>query len=338
MQYFFNKSLQKEHSLSHRPHPGPAFLGLLLSVLASLWAPNTWAATDDITPKDVYVEVAMATHHLRYILEQLNPVQLPKARIHVDNAEPREMLFQAQTLYRLSDQLAFDITYTRQLAPKTKRIDVVAADVLEMIELSRTRIELVSETLGITPPPLDAEITQPDRTLSDAFNLMVEANSILNQIVHHPDQPRDVFSQVTLAIGYASKLLSQYPGTHRIPEADTPNLTISPPDMQIRLTQCFERIRLIAQNSNTQVLDLDASDLDISSNFTASVFHLSSLIVSELSYLHASNDRLQPAVPAFDPGPKTAAEVYQRTGILMNQLDQLVQLTTGIPKLARGVR
>ena len=102
--------------------------------------------------------------------------------------------------------------------------------------------------------------------------------------------------------------------------------------MYQRLTGCVEDVRRIAELSGLQTLSLEIRDEDhVEESSPSDVYDIASLLVSELAWLHAQNVNLKPARRVVYPGKRLPAHVFQRAGILENQLGALQKQVAANP-------
>jgi hypothetical protein len=229
----------------------------------------------------------------------------------VAEAEPREVFFAALTLFHKVNQLSFDLTRGRAEPPERPIGTLRPAHVIEVVDAVLTQLQRVKATLGIIESSR-SKPRDPTVTSADVFRSIVQSNRQVNLLLDQPIAPSDVFQQVTLAVGYAAQLRARFPGT-RMPEAPPFERRKRPADVYHRLIECIARIRAIMAHSGFRILTLNQHPDAITSN---DVYDIASLIVSELSFLHAQvDDALLPPDP-YDPGRKLPAEVYQRAGLL----------------------
>jgi hypothetical protein len=213
--------------------------------------------------------------------------------------------------------------------------DIRPVHVHQVVDAALQRVRLVKKTLGIDeqsrPPPRD-----PDKTPTDVFRSIVSANRQLNLLRDRPFSPSDVFQEVTIAIGYAARLLAHFPGATRIASTPPFEPRKQPADVYRRLVECLGRIRQIAEQSNLKMLTLAISETDRAEATPSDVHDIASLVVSELAYLHAQLPGVLPAREVYYPGRRFPSQVYQRAGILEGQLLELQRLVQHDPGWLSG--
>ncbi len=289
-------------------------------------AQTTSASREEITPPDVYVQTLLVRDELERIRLEMGKPQDTRRELRVTEAESREVFFQALSLFRNANQLSFDLTRERAELPEKPVGTLRPVHVKAVVDAVLARLQRVKATLGnleqIRAKPRDVAMTP-----SDVFRSIVQANRQINLLLDRQIAPSDVFQQVTLAVGYAAQLRTRFPGT-RMPEAPAFERHKRPRDVYNRLVTCFERVRAIMVQAGFSALMLDHHPDTIA---PSDVYDIASLIVSELSFLHAQVDRLLSPPETYYPGRKFPADVYQRAGLLEALLADLQTLAAASP-------
>ncbi len=135
--------------------------------------------------------------------------------------------------------------------------------------------------------------------------------------------PSDVYEEITLAIGYAARLLAPYPDATRIPAEPPFEPDKQPGDVYLRLIECLRSITRGFDTLGLPVPRIDTSRTDLDKLLPSDVFPVAVTIVSQLDFLHKHlNIAKAPPQPIY-PGSLFPAHIYQRIGILRAQLFQL---------------
>jgi hypothetical protein len=294
------------------------------------------AVAADVTPADVYARLSRVRGDIEIIRFVMGKPKVRGAEIALKGVAPREVYFQAFTMLRKANRLSFE--QTREVAPTLQPLagDTDPGDVLAVVNAAFERISHVKAWLDITRAPAPQEL-DASKTPTDVFGAIVQANRQLNLLLDEKFAPSDVFQQVTLAIGYATRLRARFPGD-RIPEA--PELVVGkqPRDVYQRLVGCFSVIREIAAISGLGTLELQTSADHLEHVTPSDVYDIASLLVSELAYIHAQLDGAKSPRQVYDPGRKFPSDVDQRAGILEAQLLELRRLVDTHPDWLREPR
>ena len=134
-----------------------------------------------------------------------------------------------------------------------------------------------------------------------------------------------MYQEVSLAIAHAANVRGRWPG-QRIGPPPPWELGRRPPDVYRRLLTCFELVRKIAARENLQLMELSVSESSISLATPSDVYDIAALLVSELAYVDRVLNGSPPQRKAWYPGHKVPSDVFQRAGILAEQLRQIDDL------------
>lgn len=293
--------------------------------------PSADGAKKEIEPPEVYVNVGLVLKELELLRFEMGRPKNIQVKIGVEGAAPREVYFQALTMFRKADRLCFEHTRDRDEPPKRPKGEIRPRHVFEMVSAARERIHRVSTKLridmdSVKPDPVDDSILP-----NDVFQSIVQANRQLNLMLDQRFSPSDVFQQVTSGVNYASDLLSEFPNEEPIPPTPKYMSGKVPADVYRRLLQCQKKLRDISVRSGLAALEVTLDENAIERVEPSDVYDIASLVVSELAYLHDHLD--DPPVPrrVYYPGRKFPAHVFQRAGILEAQVEKLEELTKANP-------
>ena len=279
-----------------------------------------------VTPSDVFTTVQkldLLTERIRHHMGA--PKALP-LKLAIENAQPHDVFFQAQTLFQKTNRLLFQVTRTRLPVPEIPQQVYLPADVLELVQRSENNLSLILMELGL---PSSASITADDRadaSPSDVFLAIQGLNRQVNRLLDTPFAPSDVYMQVTLAIGYGAKQLARFPKARRIPDPSEAASGRVPSDVYFRLLEGLERLTKIYELHGLASLRVDAETLQKEEITPSDVYDIASLLVARLDFLHKHNKiQMLPRKP-FYPGKVYPTDVYRQAGILLSQLDSLIEM------------
>lgn len=291
---------------------------------------------EKITAADVLARVELLRDDLELIRFEMGQPKDQRTEIIVTEVIPRQVIFQAMTLFRKANQLHFELTggSGSELRTNLPR-GVRPLHVWLVVDVAYRRILVVKRKLGITKPS-EEKRQDPSITPTEVFRAIVQANRQLDLLLKQRPSTRDVFHQVTLATHFAARLLEQFPGATLMPPTPDFEHGKRPVDVYSRLVECYARIRAIAERSGIRALKLEMpkSDAGVDNPTQISpsdVYDIAILVVSELAYLHAQLNYTEPPTQAYDPGLKVPAHVYQRAGVLLLQLTELEKLAATRP-------
>ncbi len=307
---------------------------LLLLVLGLLGATATGADAEEPQPPDVFVQVVLFQNRLESIRGELGKPKEDRSEIPVYNAAPREVYFQAQTLFKKTARLGFELTRKQFSPPPPPTEEIRPKHVHSLVLSAREILHHVQDELAIPRdnirPTRDAS-TSPN----DVFRAIVQSNRQLNLLLEIQFSPSDVFQKVTQAIYYSASLLKHFPAVNiRIPDAPPFEGDKVPSNVYLELFECFKIIKDIAGLSGLKILNLSRQD-DLSATVPSDVYDLASLLVSELDFIYRKTGSPVP-LESYYPGPKTPSHVYQRAGILKQQLRELLKHVHTSPQWLRS--
>ena len=292
------------------------FVGLLAAATA------TAQPRSEITPPDVFAHVQTLRAELELVRAEMGRPKSARAILIVSKAAPREVYFQAITLFRKTDQLQFEQLRRRSPLPKPPAGEPRPRHVYRAVDQSLKLLRAVKKDLGCTEQ-VAAVQRDAGKTPSDVFNAIVEAGQQINALLDQRFSPSNVYAQVTVAIKYASILLDEFPSATRIPKSPAFERRKRPADVFRRLIACFENMKRIGDLSGIKVLALQVNKKMVDQVEPAEVFDLASLLVSELAHLHLQVKKPGKTISSYYPGRKVPSHVFQRAGILQTQLVDL---------------
>ena len=228
---------------------------LIACILIILWAMPLHAQQPKVTPSHVYQHVGLVRSSIELIRLEMGKGVVPAPMIEVSLAEPRQVIFQALTLFRKADRLAFEHTGERVLEPSVPTGEIEPADVFAVVEQARDRVAQVTASLGITQEPKPAPL-QTGLSPSQVFSAIVTANRELNQLLDRPFAPADVYQEVTKAIAYASRLLDTSERVATPPEPPPLERRKRPHDVYHRLLECYAGVHEVGKRSDVPMLEL----------------------------------------------------------------------------------
>lgn len=202
----------------------------------------------EITPPEVLVHVSAVRSALEELRFVMGRPECRESEMNVTGAAPREVYFQALTMFQKADRLCFEHTRERAEPPTLPSGEIRPGDVQEVVDVALKCVQRVNSKYDLkTAKPLGEldETKQP----TDVFRSIVQANRQLNVMLERRFAPEDVFQQVTRAIGHTSRLLEAFPNAETRYDEPVFEAGKRPADVYRRLLSCFERIRGIAQLS-----------------------------------------------------------------------------------------
>lgn len=298
------------------------------TVAVILWIPAVALAQQSarVTPADLYVlvdRVSQEVEILRYAMGKPVNSQPP---MPVDDVQPHEALFQAQNLFRKANRLARELAGAqRKPSPVVPEAEIVPAHVYTTVESALQELLLVKAELAIAD---SASSRNRDRRkgLTDVFRAIVQVNRQLNLMTEHVLGPEDVFEQLTLAISYTAGILSAYPDTEAVPDDPLFEAGKMPADVYRRLTECLRLTRGIAETTGIKLLKFDPRREIRQDVLPSDVYDLAAIVVAYVGHLASTLDAPEAYPDLSTPKHVFPSHVYQRAGVLHEQLTLLTGL------------
>ena len=306
-----------------------SFALLAISVSADA-QPRTVTPRNRYDIADVFVHMARVRGELELLRREMGGPKNERPEIEAFDAHPREVFAQALTLLGQANRLTFELVRERAPMPMSPNGVIDANHVYAVVDETLARIRTVKDNLGIRetsqPPSRD-----PDKSPTDVLRSTIQASRQLNLLLERRLSSTDVFQQVTVAVGYAARLLEQFPATRSIPTPPPLERHKRSSDVYGRLLACFQLVREIVQTSEIAILDLQVDDETVTSVAAGDGHDIASLLVAELAYLHTQLDAGVSPVDSFYPGRKFPSHTYQRAGLLELQLTALAKRVRNTP-------
>lgn len=284
----------------------------------------------DVTPADVYALVAQVRAELEQTRFVMGRPENLQAEINVQGAAPREVYYQALSMFRKAERLCFEQTREHVEEPGLPKGELRPADVFRVVLATLNCVQRVNQAIGVeqqAPRPA----ADPNKTPTSVFRATVQASRQLNLLLERRFAPSDVFQEVTLGVGYAASLLETLPDATTLPDAPPLQVGKRPQDVYRLLHTCFQRVRRVAQQSGLSVLELQLDDAQVAVARPSDVYDIASLVVSELAYLHSRLEHAEPPREVYYVGRKFPSHVYQRAGVLDRQLETLEEQVAAHP-------
>lgn len=301
---------------------------VLVFLFIWLWAMLGHAQDSVITSSDVYGEVRKLEEMVEAIRFHMGVSALAPLKLDVENAQPHDVFFQALAIHRKSSQLLFQVARTRPLDPEVPQGVYRPADALRYVQAAYSNLSAVQKELGISSGSRSTQIEVGlyKKEPSDVFLAILALNRHLNSLLDTPFSPSEVFMEVTRAIGYASLLLARHPDVQRIPVPDEVTPGRLPGDVFYRQLELLEKIKQLYHLKGLSSIEVVSDRVQRKNISPHDVFQLASLVVARLDFLHKYNQISMPAREPYFPGRVYPTDVYRQSGILMKQLDALIDL------------
>jgi len=279
-----------------------------------------------ITPTEVYQKVQVIGAEIELIRLEMGVPATTKETFMVTNAQPREVYFQALTLFKKSNRLLFEQLREKEKEPAELPADIQPNDVLNLVNRSYTLIMRVKAYLGIPETSMPTPSSE-ERSPSDVFELILVQNRKLNSLLQQRFSPADVYQQLTYGVGVMGAIIATLPVTNRLGVEPETERRKTPTDVYSRLLETFGRLCSVMGELDESCLRIDSAELKRPDVTPSDVYDLASLVVSEMLYLHSLHGEAATPKASYYPGEKLPSHVYQRAGRLLSQIALLEKYT-----------
>ena len=270
--------------------------------------------------------VYQAVGELRMELEQIRQVmgkRAPRSReFKLEEAEPRQVFFQAQTLFRKCNQLAQEVAGVSRVQPGYAPEDraIVPEDVLQLVQASRSQLQHVRTTLGIEgkvdPPRLDRR-----KKSSDVMHDIIEAGYVLNRLTSTSHDWSQIYDRVYQAVAYLGGAL---PEATRYPELEPFECCKMPQDVYARMALTMEAARPIADSVDLSLIRITAVKQAEGGASTETVYDLTTTLISDFGELTLRLNGEDISGPEYiRPTRILPSHVFQLAGVLETQVNLL---------------
>lgn len=271
---------------------------------------------EEVRPGHCYGRAQRLLAEVNLVRDELGRGEDHRPAFESSNAPPRACYFAALAVWQQADRLASELGVDggRLAVPASPVNGIMPGHVLEVIHGVLARVEEIKARLGITEraaePTLDL-----DKQPNDVLVTLVKVSRQLALMLERPFSPGDVFSVVSLAATYATRLGGNA-------ETQAFERKKQPRHCYARLIACHnvaaERIR--SRGEQTMALKGVPSDV-----VPGDCYDLAHLVLCDIAYLHAITGKASP-VGAFEPtvaGHRLPAHVDQLARTLEQQLQHV---------------
>jgi hypothetical protein len=251
---------------------------------------------DGLTPADVLARVKVIQEELEQIRFETGKPPFSIKAVSVKSALPRQVLFQASSMFAKSSMLLFELTGLRP-PPLSTRIakDVRPGQVWMTANDTYRTLLMLRSVLQI--PNVPREIVQdPETTPADVLVAVVATNRMLQHLLNTGPSSRDVLERVLVAEAVIARLLQDFPGS-AIRSPGPLQRGKSPADVYLVLYGNLNLLTKIAGHYDFETIQpgpsVTLSKAEKASLNPSRVYDMATLIASELIYLDATQSDVE---------------------------------------------
>lgn len=290
--------------------------------LVALIAPlSVTAAQSAVSIADLHTNVRGALGEIEQIRLVLGIQPPPEREFVIRDAEPRQVFYQAQTLFRKCNTLAQELAgISRQAPTPAPADDIVTDDVEQIVSAAREQLGYVRAALGISDAP--AAATSNRRvTAGDVLHDIVEAGYMLNVLTTRQADWAAIYDRILQMVTYVGGAL---PEKQRFPALPPFACCKMPEDVYQRLLAQMEATRPLAESVDLTFMRIISRKRPPNGASTGTVFDLTTTMVTDLGELTLRLDGEDVATPEYErPARIFPSHAFQLAGVLQSQLTAL---------------
>ena len=282
---------------------------------------SSLADAQSVENPDVYVLASQVADEIELIREVMGRPFDDSPRLPATGVSQFEVYFQAQTLFRKSNQLAQEYAGTARIpAPPVPEGELEPGNTHAVVAAALEQVMLVKEALGI-------EMGLPEQSRGSAsatgvFMTILDTNRQLNLLLDVPILPRDVYEQVTLAVLYSAAILANQGVEDYVPDAEPFDGYRRPADVYRLLLNSADVLSRMAEKSGVSVLRLSSRRNIPDDIEPGHVYDVARILVAGLAILSDALDA-QDVFPELEqPEQIFPTQVYARATVLLQQLER----------------
>lgn len=281
---------------------------------------------ESILPADVLARTNLLSDEIDLIRLELGKPKIQNVSEPVMDASPREVYFQAQTLFIKANRLLYEQTGDRNVIPSIVEVKLIQPfHVWQMVNKAYKQILKVKKRLGINEQLLEKENTI-DSSPSDVFERVIVTNRQINTLLTRQFSPADVFQKVNESIHLMAALFSTTLSVKRIPSASAFERRKTPSDVYNYLIETRTILTNILNINGIKFTKFQNYDGGIWTKAPSDVYDLAALIAADLHYVHSLKSAAPPPAKTYLAGKKIPSDVFQRVSVLNEQLLTLQKL------------
>jgi len=293
--------------------------------LGALGVCGSLAHAEGINPPQLYQNVGTLANELEQI-RQVMGKRLPRKRsFSLADVEPRQVYFQAQTLFRKCNSLAQEVAgISRRAPPPAPEQAISPDDVYALIDQARNELAYVKRALAIDQDAMVPKIERR-RQPADVMHDIIEAGYVLNQLTdQHVDWPQ-IYDRVFQATTYVGGVLAE---DERYPDLPPFQCCKMPQDVFDTLAAAMEAARPSAEQVSLKLIRIIPGEAAEGGASPSTVFDLTTTFVSDLAELTLRMSGEDIDGPSYDRPPRIfPSHVVQLAKVLEQQIVRLQEST-----------
>ncbi len=277
---------------------------------------TSWADTieGEIKPGHVFARAELIQKEVDLIRLEMGKPEPVFLKINIANAQPRDVYYQALTLYKKADRLCFDHTGdTGPIPPQMEEGEISPGDNFEILNGAMSRIRCVSVKWDIPESVIEYKL-DINKTPSDVYGKILEINRQLNSLLDTPYSPSVVYRRMNETNEAVKRIISRNNSDMEFPSLPEFERRKKPSDVYFQTLKCLNILRRISHFLKIQHLDFKVAKSTVKVE-PGDVYDLVSLVLSGVNQIRKTLDpesfeSIQKKVPF--PSRKFPSHVYQK--------------------------
>lgn len=302
-------------------------LGLKHPILQAIWIACFYfyvsiANATDPTLAKIEYSLSRAKADLNLISAYMGKSIETRQLYLISETSNQAVYFQAKRLYQKILQLNFEITgILDRASDSSPRKKITSDDIYKQIIKITNILEKIKAYLKIKTKKLNHQ-PQKRNSLPDIFYELVYLNQTTNYLLERETQPSDVYQTLTLAIYYAGEILKNMPGVSPVANEDSMVLNKTPKDVFWRLAYILRKINIVL--TQLKINTIHISQIKPKESIRPNdVQELAALIAADLVSICEEKGINYQNIKSYFPGKKYPSDVYQRSSILLKQIEKI---------------
>lgn len=317
------------------------FLPLLYSLLAfQIHAGQQVVSTTVPSSKNIEtVQVYALAENIRLEVESIRYLMGSQKTagtiVQVENAELREVYFQAVSLYNKIRRLHYHLLLETGADLPAVPVNIGPEEVRGVLLLCLSQLGDIKRQYGITAVQSSltpGEEVGPSNIYVSLLSTIRQVNSMLQD---RPYSPSDVYQEFTTAFYYMLHIYRRVEGTVMLPSPE-PVLGKQPGDVYAEVKETYKTLAELFRLSGLHVLEMKA--WPSGQVKPSEVYDMAVLISSELRFLYGKLPDTDPVYEAVYPGVKFPSHVFQRVVHLHNHLKVLLEKVRKNPQWLKKIK
>ncbi len=290
----------------------------------------------DITPGHVLARVNLLARLVEDVRWLMGRPRNELRTLHVQDARPREVYYQAQSLFLKANRLAAGtVGRAIELPPAPAATQLQPADVYRVVVAAQSQIQVLRAALG-GRETYEADAADPAATPSDVYHRVLSVARQINALSDQPPNAAESLQTVNQAISELQQLLANAKAPPFSAQDEKPGMGHIPGDVFHRLLQSMRILSQAMQLADIPVLRV--TPLNTSWIEDSDVIDVANMLISELAYLNSRFPGRSAAGADEEPGPGFVVPslVLRQVGTLEQMLLHLLRHVERQPDSLQG--